>query len=116
MTPFEDPAVNTPEASYNTAHKITRSTIERCIGVLKGRFRCIMGERKLRYVPEKVGTIIYSCGILHNMCIRAGLPNEEEEIEENVVPNDAGEEIQLGNILNEGRRTRLEIVNRYFRE
>ncbi|KAJ8909786.1 hypothetical protein NQ315_011196 [Exocentrus adspersus] len=112
MTPFEDPAPNTPEANYNVAHKITRSTIERCIGVLKARFRCIMGERKLRYAPEKVGNIIYACGILHNMCIRAAIPVErvEENIladELNAVPNHP----VVGNILNEGRQIRAEIVN-----
>lgn len=116
MTPFADPAPNTPEALYNNAHKITRSTVERCIGVLKTRFRCIMGERKLRYSPEKAGTIMYACAILHNMCIRAGLPIEYQgvEIDEGNNP-DIPENNPLGNILNEARRIQLQILNGYFR-
>lgn len=46
-----------------------RQIIERCIGLLKVRFRCILGERKLRYSPTKVGKIIYSCATLHNFLI-----------------------------------------------
>lgn len=33
------------------------------------RFRCILGERKLRYLPRKAGSIIYSCATLHNFLI-----------------------------------------------
>lgn len=116
MTPFENPQPNTPEARYNIAHKITRSTIERCIGVLKNRFRCIMGERKLRYAPQKIGNIIYSCAVLHNMCIRAGIPIEDGEEQND--PNEAAVGIEgnvlAGNVLNEARRIQLEILNRYF--
>lgn len=46
-----------------------RQIIERCIGLLKIRFRCIMGERKLRYMPTKVGRIVYACATLHNFLI-----------------------------------------------
>lgn len=46
-----------------------RQIIERCIGLLKIRFRCILGERKLRYNPTKVGRIVYACATLHNFLI-----------------------------------------------
>lgn len=116
LTPLNDPAPNTPEADYNNAHKVTRSTVERCIGVLKYRFRCIMGERKLRYAPEKVCSIVYPCGILHNMCIRAGIqlegdPEERIQLEE---VNDMPANV-YDNILNEARQVQNQVINRYFR-
>lgn len=49
-----------------------RSLIERTIGVLKMRFRCILGERKLRYSPTKASQIFYSCVTLHNFLIFNG--------------------------------------------
>ncbi|KAJ8926231.1 hypothetical protein NQ314_021419 [Rhamnusium bicolor] len=43
----EEPVPNSPEYRYNTAHKSTRSIIERCNGVLKMRFRCLLKHRWL---------------------------------------------------------------------
>lgn len=114
LTPFEDPEPNTPEGRFNRAHKITRSTIERCNGMLKHIFRCLLGERKLRYSPEKVGTIINACAVLFNLLIRAGI---EHNIELNILNPDVGDIVghNVNNpILNEGRRTRQQVVNRYF--
>lgn len=115
LTPFDTPDENTPESRYNHSHKITRSVIERCNGVLKGRFRCISSERTLRYSPAKVGAIVISCGVLHNMCIRAGVAAEnilldDFEIEEQIV----GYENIQNAIFAEGIRIRQEVVNRYF--
>lgn len=39
LTPFIDPHPGTPEANYNKTFCKARSTIERCNGVLKMRFR-----------------------------------------------------------------------------
>lgn len=36
----------------NKIHRETRSLIERIISLLKARFRCFIGERKLRYDHE----------------------------------------------------------------
>ncbi|KAG5886906.1 hypothetical protein JTB14_004194 [Gonioctena quinquepunctata] len=44
MTPIVDAAAGTPEFAYTEAQMSTRNCVERCIAVLKGRFRCIMGE------------------------------------------------------------------------
>lgn len=44
----------------------TRQIIERCIGVLKMRFRCLLSERKLKYHPKIAGEIINTCVVLHN--------------------------------------------------
>ncbi|KAG0421325.1 hypothetical protein HPB47_002776 [Ixodes persulcatus] len=36
-----NPAVGSDEARFNQAHRSTRSVVERCIGMLKNRFRCL---------------------------------------------------------------------------
>ena len=47
MTPFVNAATDA-QMRYNTAHCSTRSTIERCNGVLKRRWHCLHAE--LRFV------------------------------------------------------------------
>lgn len=84
MTPITNALPDTPEGRYTTALVQARSCIERCIGILKGRFRCILGERMLRYKPRVVARIIIACVILHNICMEGRLPinqyvNEEVE-------------------------------------
>lgn len=69
MKIIENGNLNLLQQRYNRALSKTRQIIERCIGILKMRFRCILGERKLRYLPLKAGKIIYSCATLHNFLI-----------------------------------------------
>ncbi|KAJ8962476.1 hypothetical protein NQ314_005715 [Rhamnusium bicolor] len=69
MTPFLNAAPNTPEAAYTETHIRGRNCAERLNGIFKARFHCIMGERNLRYDPDKVGHIINACAILHNICV-----------------------------------------------
>nr|CAI5844547.1 unnamed protein product [Callosobruchus analis] len=70
MTPIRNTLEGTPERKYDDALTLARNCVERCIGVLKTRFRCLLGERILRYSPHKAGMIISSCCVLHNVCIR----------------------------------------------
>lgn len=44
-----------PEAKYTKHFVQARSAVERCIGVLKGRWRCLKKERVLHYRPEFAG-------------------------------------------------------------
>ncbi|KAJ3655933.1 hypothetical protein Zmor_015040 [Zophobas morio] len=68
LIPVPHPA--TPqEERYNNRFKSCRSTVERCIGVLKGRFRCLLKDRVLHYTPQKAAKIIMACTILHNMAV-----------------------------------------------
>ncbi|KAJ8948263.1 hypothetical protein NQ314_008443 [Rhamnusium bicolor] len=113
LTPFENPLPDTPESRYNYDHKITRSDVERYNAYFKERFRCVSGERNLRYAPDKVGRIVNSCAILHNMCIRAGIEIIIDEFEKIDVPN--GNEYVPNVVLNEGRQVQQDVVNRYFR-
>lgn len=67
LTPFENPAENTPDSDYNRNLVWARNIIERLNGVSKSRFRCLLKHRFLNYDPIKAGKIIYSCGVLHNI-------------------------------------------------
>lgn len=113
MTPFHNPAQNSPESRFNDAHIRTRNCIERCNGVLKSRFRCLLKERVLRYSPERVGKIVNSCAILHNMCVAANLELDEEVIEDDV--NDDVYQNGLQDIFRQGQAVRRHLVNTYFR-
>ncbi|KAJ8346447.1 hypothetical protein SKAU_G00278480 [Synaphobranchus kaupii] len=54
LTPFADPRT-AEELRYNLAHGRTRSVVERTIGLLKGRWRCLDASGgKLLYKPEKI--------------------------------------------------------------
>ncbi|KAJ8348787.1 hypothetical protein SKAU_G00273760 [Synaphobranchus kaupii] len=67
------------ELRYNLAHGRTRSVVERTIGLLKGRWRCLDASGgKLLYKPEKVTRIILACGVLHNIALRHGIGMDVE--------------------------------------
>lgn len=82
--------------------------------MLKTRFRCILGERGLRYSPEKAASIINACCILHNMCIRVRIPleeNVEEELNDQININEPPPDPVA---LDVGRAVRNTMINRYF--
>ncbi|XP_055306869.1 putative nuclease HARBI1 [Sitodiplosis mosellana] len=72
MTPFEGDNLTMNQTIYNDLVVSTRTLIERTIGLLKTRFRCIMGERQLRYHQTKVSKIVHACATLHNFLILNG--------------------------------------------
>ncbi|XP_035895720.1 putative nuclease HARBI1 [Anopheles stephensi] len=53
IKPHRNAESNTTEALFNEQHAKARAIVERTFGVLKGRFRCINGERQLHYAPNK---------------------------------------------------------------
>lgn len=108
MTPIVDAVPGTAEFTYTQTQMTARNCVERCIGVLKGRFRCIMGERKLRYEPEKVGSIINACVILHNICVAGNLEWEP--------PNEPhNEDVNVAHVQNlAGHQARTDLIRRYF--
>ena len=53
----------------------TRVTVERCFGLLKGRWlRIGPAGGTLLYTPEKVCHIILACSVLHNIALVNGVP------------------------------------------
>jgi hypothetical protein len=69
-----------PERAYTRAHVATRVVVEKAFGVCKQRFRAIhKSGGVLTYAPEKCCKIIVACMILHNMCMDAGIPLEDDD-------------------------------------
>ncbi|CAG5019536.1 unnamed protein product [Parnassius apollo] len=58
MTPILNADVDSPEGYYNKLHCSARNTVERAIGVLKNRWRCLLGHRVLHYHPNTAGKIM----------------------------------------------------------
>lgn len=111
MTPFRNPQ-NPAEQRFNNAHIQGRNCIERCFGLLKSRFRCLMKERSQRYSPETVTGIIKACALLHNMCVEENL--EWEEIYDFDEENQENQQNRPNVLDQNGLQTRQQIVNRYF--
>lgn len=82
LTPVQDPEPNSAEEHFNETFLRIRSTVERCNGVLKNRFRCLLKHRVLHYTPESASRIINACVVLHNMCITHNIPEPELEDEQ----------------------------------
>lgn len=78
ITPYRNPS-NPTEKKFNETHCKIRNIIERCFGVIKNRFRCVIGSRGLHYSPQKVTKIVNACCALHNICIfyKNNMPSNE---------------------------------------
>ncbi|XP_013383869.1 putative nuclease HARBI1 [Lingula anatina] len=67
MVPFYNP-VTEGQREYNRVHMSTRSTIERCNGILKRRFSCLNTIRLI--ITPRACNVIMSTIALHNLCLR----------------------------------------------
>lgn len=72
MTPFTRQNANQMQRRFNETHARARSVVERCIGIIKNRFRCLLDQRLLMYDPEKSSQIINVTFALHNIIQRFG--------------------------------------------
>ena len=71
LTPL--PHVTTAkQRRYNFAQSSTRTTVERCIGIIKQRWRCL--RQGLRVQPPKACKIILVCMMLHNRARSLNIP------------------------------------------
>ncbi|KFM60189.1 putative nuclease HARBI1, partial [Stegodyphus mimosarum] len=82
LTPVSSPTVGSANERYKKKHATTRNCIERCIGVLKSRFRCLLHARELTYEPTTAGKIVNACAVLHNICRHYKLPDVENDCRE----------------------------------
>ncbi|KAJ8045208.1 Protein ALP1-like [Holothuria leucospilota] len=74
LTPLRNP-VSPEEFRYNNSHRTARCIAERCIGVLKSRFRYLHSSGgSLQYDQIKCCKIIVAAVILHNICILRKVP------------------------------------------
>ncbi|XP_055918682.1 putative nuclease HARBI1 [Eupeodes corollae] len=79
ITPFRSTQEGSPESVFNLKHALTRNIVERTIGILKNRFRCLLSARQLHYSPEKGTQIVNVCCALHNIAINNGYITDETE-------------------------------------
>ena len=74
INPLANPATD-QERRFNSTHTRRRVTVERCFGLLKGRWLCLgPAGGTLLYTPEKVCNIILACSLLYNIALVNGLP------------------------------------------
>lgn len=128
MTSIIGAVEDSPEAAYNKNQMRCRSLIEQCNGLLKMRFRCLLKHRVLHYSPPIAFKIIYTCAVLHNMCIIQNVPlylnddlnNEDLDLEMYDNENRDEENILDRNVrrvdpeLAAGRNKQRLIIRNYF--
>uniref|UniRef100_A0A0P4WBW8 Putative nuclease HARBI1 n=1 Tax=Scylla olivacea TaxID=85551 RepID=A0A0P4WBW8_SCYOL len=74
MVPVSNPTT-AAEQQYNRAHAQTRVIVEQTVGMLKSRFRCLHSSSGcLQYTPIMCVKIINACLLLHNRCMKCGVP------------------------------------------
>ncbi|KAL0811461.1 hypothetical protein ABMA28_009861 [Loxostege sticticalis] len=69
FTPVNNPTTQREEA-YNRAHIMTRNSVERCFGLWKNRFRCLLTGFTVK--QENAKLYIIALAVLHNIAIDMG--------------------------------------------
>ncbi|XP_019697209.1 uncharacterized protein LOC105183593 isoform X3 [Harpegnathos saltator] len=92
MTPKLNQVPGSPGALYTDCHIRARFSVERAIGVLKGRWRYLRKERALNYVPKFAEDDVY----------------REDDIEEENI------DIRNNNMVARGNAVRERIIQIYF--
>ncbi|XP_069469929.1 putative nuclease HARBI1 [Ambystoma mexicanum] len=120
MTPVRHPHT-AAERTYNLAHGRTQICVERAFGLLKARFQCLdrTGGATM-YAPEKVGKIVLTCAMLHNICCRRNVPlppdvhvqPPEDGSEGDEVPEGVEHAQRIG--LREERLARQGLIDGFF--
>ncbi|XP_067633817.1 putative nuclease HARBI1 [Eurosta solidaginis] len=70
LTPHRSAEEDSTESKFNEVHARGRNIVERTNGVLKNRWRCVLGARELHYSPKKAAQITNVCCALHNICLK----------------------------------------------
>ncbi|XP_047526405.1 putative nuclease HARBI1 [Pieris napi] len=72
LTPYRDNGHLTgKQKNYNYRHSAARVTVERCIGLLKGRMRSLLHCLPMTRV-DLMAEYIIACCVIHNICILQG--------------------------------------------
>lgn len=103
LVPYKDNGHLTErQKNYNFCHASARIAIERSFAFLKRRFRSLLTKLamdRINLIPKH----IIACCILHNVCFMKGdeieieLENMDEEIEQNDVEHNVGNEHNVAN-------------------
>ncbi|KAI2648160.1 hypothetical protein H4Q32_018179 [Labeo rohita] len=87
LTPLTNPQTDR-ECRYNDAHSRTGSVVERAIGQLKCRWRCLdRTGGMLLYHPNKVCCIVLACGTAYDSVVVASTPDDPNPEPVYVQPN-----------------------------
>ncbi|XP_045506318.1 putative nuclease HARBI1 [Colias croceus] len=121
LTPIVNAVPGTAEDHYTNVHCSARNTVERCIGVLKTRWRCLLAHRVLHYDHHTVAKIINACCVLHNIANQQG--TEVKELSDEYTRHDSDRQISdtisiddETHQLERGRLQRSLILQRLWRE
>lgn len=78
-----------------------RALIERCNGLLKMRFRCLLKHRVLHYTPQMACKITNACAVLHNMCIEnIPFPQYDDDWQDDMFNQCNGDNEEIANRVN----------------
>lgn len=115
MVPYRDNGHLTVEQVYfNKILSSTRMMVERSIGLLKIRWRCLLDTFDMRRT-DLIPYYILCCCILHNICLK-----REDTFEYPlVIPDNPDEELQpldVDNILKEEGLTKRERIMHFLNE
>ncbi|XP_071652304.1 putative nuclease HARBI1 [Temnothorax longispinosus] len=114
MTPKLNQPPGSPSAVYTDSHVRARCSVERTIGILKGRWRCLRKERALHYLPEFAALIVNATCVLHNIAKQYNIADDEIYREEDINEDIGAEDNALANMRARGHATREAIIERYF--
>lgn len=81
LTPFKDNGyLSAIQENYNYRHSVARVTIERCIGLLKGRFRSLLHCLPMTR-EHMIAEYLVACCVVHNICML-----KRDEIDVTTIP------------------------------
>ena len=116
LTPLSNPQT-AAEQNYNFCHIQVRNCIERAFGVLKKRWP-VLAEPVRQELSNGLATVM-ACFVLHNFLRRYSDFYAEDEVatnntDQNFVAVDELSELAEGHSINDGKRTREQLISRYF--
>lgn len=119
MTPILNAPQSTMEELYTQRHVQARNCIERCFGLLKARWRCLLKHRVLHYHPLIASNIIMACCVLQNKALKANLPPphslpaaHEDNDEDNITLQASTSTVNTQSELIQGRAMLSCLLNR----
>lgn len=98
LVPYKDNGQLTERnKNFNYCLSSTRMVVERCIGLLKARFRILLDKLPMKRT-DLIPKYIMACCVLHNICIMRNDMIEIPLIVEDVIQNNV-ENININNLL-----------------
>lgn len=111
LVPYKDNGqLTVRNRNYNYCLSATRMVVERCIALLKTRFRILLDKFPMKRT-DLIPKYIMACCVLHNICLLTNdmieIPLLVEDVAENIIEN-----VDVNRLLHiEGREKREKIQN-----